>query len=137
MRHTKLGRKKDNRTQLVKNLAASLIVYERITTTSAKAKLVQGYVERIISQAKKMDKLNSYKMALQKLGKKKPAQKVIDIIISNFKDTQSGFTRIINIGPRKGDAAPMVIIELTKKTAIPKTNKVDKKEKAKPAKKKE
>ncbi len=116
MRQTKLGRKKSNRDLLVKNLASSLVVYERITTTEAKAKLVQGYVERIITNAKKLDNVNAIRMAIKSLGQKKPALKVVEVLKDTYKDTQSGYTRIIKVGPRKGDAAPMAIIELTKKT---------------------
>lgn len=117
MKTFKLGRKKAHRTLLIRNLATSLVVHERIVTTASKAKFVQSYIERIISRTKKENDLNGYKTALTMLGgAEKPAKKVIEILKKNFANTQSGFTRIIKTVNRKGDNAPMAIIELTKKT---------------------
>jgi len=117
MKTLKLGRKKAHRTSLVRNLAVSLILHERITTTQSKAKLVQGYVERIINRVKKESDLNGYRVALSMLGgAQKPAKKVVEVMKKNFSATRSGFTRIIKTINRQGDNAPMVIIELTQKT---------------------
>ena len=75
MKTLKLGRKKAHRTSLVRNLAVSLILHERITTTQSKAKLVQRYVERIINRVKKENDLNGYRVALSMLGgAQKPAK---------------------------------------------------------------
>lgn len=131
MKQFKLGRKKSNRTLLARNLAASLVVHERITTTQAKAKFIQGYVERLITRVKKADNVNGLRIALEMLGGQKPAHKVTEVLKKNYKDLGSGYTRIIKIGNRKGDNAKMVIIELTKKTDVPVTPKKSKVDEAK------
>lgn len=135
MKTLKLGRKKAHRTSLVRNLAVSLILHERITTTQSKAKLVQRYVERIINRVKKENDLNGYRVALSMLGgAQKPAKKVVEVMKKNFSATRSGFTRIIKTIDRQGDNAPMVIIELTQKTEdlLKKaTDKIDEKKKTK------
>ncbi len=116
MKSFKLSRPKDHRTGLVKNLATSLIVYERIITTLPKAKLVQSYTERLINRVKKTDAVNGYRLALAMLQTEKAAQKMLDIIKSRFASTDGGFTRIIKLSPRHGDNALRTIIELTIKT---------------------
>lgn len=116
MRLRKISRKKGNRELLVKNLTTSLIIYERITTTHAKAKLAQVYIEKIISRIKKLDNVAGLRLAMEKLGNMNSAKKLIEVLKHNFKNKTSGFTRIVRVGPRKGDAADMVIIELTVKT---------------------
>ena len=142
MNHPKLGRKKGHRNQLIKNLAGSRIIYERITTTAAKAKAVKGYVEHIIASAQKADDVNGLRMAIAALGQKKPAQKVVEVFkklygtprsdTSGTRDIPSevppttgrrrdkgqsgGYLRIIKLGERRGDNAPIVIIEFTRKS---------------------
>ena len=116
MKQKKLGRKKGHRNQLIKNLAVSLIIYERITTTAAKAKAVKGYVEHIISSAQKADDVNGLRMAIAALGQKKPAQKVIEVYKKTYKGQSGGYLRIIKLGERRGDNAPIVIIEFTRKS---------------------
>lgn len=126
MKQFKLGRKKSNRTLLIRNLAASLVVHERITTTQAKAKFVQSYVERLITRVKKADNVNGLRIAIEMLGGQKPAHKVTEVLKNNYKDTASGYTRIVKVANRKGDNAKMAIIELTKKTEVPATPKKEK-----------
>lgn len=125
MRTYKLSRPKDHRTGLVKNLATSLIVYEKIVTTLPKAKLAQSYVERLISNVKKTDKVNGYRLALAALQTEKAAQKTTDIIKSRFASTDGGFTRIIKLSPRHGDNALKVMLELTIKTELPAVTRKD------------
>lgn len=116
MKVYKLGRKKANRDQLVKNLVSSLLMYERIITTKSKARLTQKNTEHIIANILKLDDVNGLKYALRVLGQKsKPAKKLIEVIKGQYKNSHGGYTRIINIGNRKGDNADMVILELTKK----------------------
>lgn len=115
MKSYKLGRKKDNRDHLVKNLTTSLLAYERIVTTLQKAKLTQRNAERIISTILKKDDLNGFKYALSELGQKKVAKKLIEVIKKQYANSGGGYTRILKIGNRKGDNAKMVILELTKK----------------------
>jgi len=116
MKRFKLSRPKDHRQSLVKNLATSLIVYERILTTEAKAKSAQRYTEKLLHRVKNLDEVNGYRLALSSLHDPKAARKMIEVLKDRFAKTQSGTTRIIKIGPRKGDNAPVVILEMTIKT---------------------
>ncbi len=122
----KLGRKKGNRKLLVKNLAASLIINEKITTTYAKAKTLQPYIERIITDAKNKDSVGALRIIFAKTGQLKPSKKVIEVVKKLVEKEKGGYTRIIRIDNRKGDNAPMAIIELVHKTEeIVKPKKVD------------
>ena len=116
MKRFKLSRPKDHRTSLVKNLVTSLIVYERVQTTPAKAKLAQRYIEKLLQRIKNLDAVNGYRLALASLHDQKAALKMVEVVKDRFAVTRGGATRIIKIGPRKGDNAPVVILELTIKT---------------------
>jgi len=120
MKTYKLGRKKANRDQLVSNLTASLLMYERIVTTKPKARLTQRNVEHIISHILKLSDTDGLRYGLQVLGQKtKAAKKLVEVIKGQYKSSHGGYTRIINIGNRKGDNAEMVILELTRKMDLP------------------
>ena len=117
MRHLvkgrKLNRTSSHRIALKRNLAISLIEHKRIKTTLPKAKEVQGFVERLITYAKK-DNLSSYRLITQKLPGalgKKTASILIHDIAPNYKDRNGGYTRIIKLDNRKNDNAQMSIIE--------------------------
>ena len=117
MRHLvkgrKLNRTSSHRIALKRNLAISLIEHKRIKTTLPKAKEVQGFVERLITYAKK-DNLSSYRLITQKLPGalgKKTANTLIHDIAPNYKDRSGGYTRIIKLDNRKNDNAQMSIIE--------------------------
>lgn len=122
MRHRvagkKLGRKKDHRTALRRNLIKQLIEHERITTTRAKAQAVRGQTERLITLAKEGNKageargVHTRRMAAARLGNAQAVQKLFDDIAPRYEDRLGGYTRIIKLGPRQGDAAEMVILEL-------------------------
>ena len=116
MKRFKLSRPKDHRQSLVKNLATSLIVYERIQTTEAKAKSAQRYTEKLLQRVKNLDEVNGYRLALGSLHDQKAARKMIEVLKDRFAKTKGGATRIIKIGLRKGDKAPVVILEMTIKT---------------------
>ena len=116
MKRFKLSRPKDHRQSLVKNLATSLIVYERIQTTEAKAKSAQRYTEKLLQRVKNLDEVNGYRLALGSLHDQKAARKMIEVLKDRFAKTRGGATRIIKIGLRKGDKAPVVILEMTIKT---------------------
>ena len=116
MRHrvktTRLNRNKAHLNAMLRNLATSVILYEQVKTTEAKAKLVKPLVEELISKAKKqslpmaMRSLNSY------LTDKNATKKVVRELSERYKDRSSGFTRLTSLGFRAGDAAPMTQIEL-------------------------
>jgi large subunit ribosomal protein L17 len=122
MRHRvaghKLGREKDERTALRRNLVKQLFEHERIETTRAKAEAVRGQAERLITLAKRGNEAGEAKMvharrlAAARLADAEAVKKLFDDIAPRFEDRNGGYTRIIKLGPRQGDAAEMVILEL-------------------------
>jgi len=122
MRHQKagkkLGRKKDQRTALRRVLIAQLIEHERIETTQAKALAVRGQTERLITLAKRGIKEGDAKMvharrlAASRLSSPKTVTKLFDDIAPRYAERLGGYTRIVKLGPRLGDNAEMVLIEL-------------------------
>jgi large subunit ribosomal protein L17 len=115
MRHRKSGRKlgrfKEHREALIRNLMISLIEHRKIQTTIAKAKEVQPEIERLLSLARQ-DTPHTRRMALSRLANKKAMRQLFEFAPEQYADRASGFTRITKLGPRQGDAAMMVVIEL-------------------------
>ena len=115
MRHAKKGRKlgtdASHTKAMLRGLAAALLANERIKTTETRAKEVRTLVDRIITWGKRGD-VHSRRLALAELGDQALVKKVFDDIAPRYKEREGGYTRILKLGPRKGDAAPMVIIEL-------------------------
>ena len=115
MRHQiygrKLGRSSDQRKALFKSLTTELFKHERIETTEAKAKAVRGQAEKLISLARKGD-LASRRLVYAALTSKDVAKKLVDEIAPDYKGRNGGYTRMYKLGPRKGDAASMVLLEL-------------------------
>jgi len=113
MRHgntnRKFGRETNQRAALLKSLARSLVLRGRIQTTEAKAKEIRPLVEKMITRGKK-DTLVSRRMLVAALGDAAAAQKMITTA-QTYQERQGGYLRITKMGPRKGDAAPMAIIE--------------------------
>lgn len=107
-----LNRKKDERKALLKTLASSFIMKEKIKTTEAKAKEMAGLVEKQITKAKS-GSLHSRRMLISALSAQ-AAKKLMDDLGVRYKERQGGYTRIIKLGPRKIDGARMAIIELVK-----------------------
>lgn len=108
----KLGRKLGPRLALYKNLTVSVLRYERVRTTEAKAKEVQGRVEKMITLAKKGDLTARRAVIAQFPNEPLVVNKLFDEIAPKYADRTSGYTRIVKIGQRPGDAAEMVQIEL-------------------------
>jgi large subunit ribosomal protein L17 len=108
----KLGRKMGPRLALYKNLTVSVLRYERVRTTEAKAKEVQGRIEKAISLAKRGDLSARRAVVSQFPNEPLVVSKLFDEIAPKYADRTSGYTRIVKIGPRAGDAAEMVQIEL-------------------------
>jgi large subunit ribosomal protein L17 len=115
MRHAKKGRKlgtdASHTNAMLRSLAAALLANERIKTTETRAKEVRPLVDRIIGWGKRGD-VHSRRLALAELGDVALVKKVFDDIAPRYKEREGGYTRILKLGPRKGDAAPMVIMEL-------------------------
>ena len=113
MRHrnkkTTLDRKTGPRKALVKGLIASLIIYEKIKTTEAKAKAIKPKIEKLITIGKESD-LTARRRLLKELPTKSTVAKVLDVLGPRYKERPGGYTRIVKIGTRKGDGAEMVQI---------------------------
>ena len=108
----KLSRKQGPRLALYKNLAVSVLRYERVRTTEAKAKEIRGQVERLITIAKVGD-LNARRRVISEFPNEPLVMnKLFDEIAPKYADRTSGYTRIIRIGQRQGDAAEIVQLEL-------------------------
>ena len=115
MRHNKkfnhLGRTADHRAALLSNLACSLIEHKRITTTLAKAKALKKYVEPLITKAKN-DTTNSRRVVFSYLQNKYAVTELFKTVAPKVGDRPGGYTRIIKVGSRQGDAADVCFIEL-------------------------
>ena len=114
MRHNKkgrkLGRKTAHRKALMSNLASALITNKRIKTTDAKAKELRKYIEPLITFAKKGD-LHSRRQVLKKIRHKSIVRELFDNIGPTFSNRNGGYTRIIKLGFRDNDCAPISMIE--------------------------
>ena len=108
----KLGRSQGHRTALYRNLTVSILRYERVKTTEAKAKQIQGRVERMITIAKRGDLSARRKVVSEFPNEPLVVTKLFDEIAPKYADRTSGFTRIVRLGQRRGDAAEIVQIEL-------------------------
>ena len=115
MRHNKkfnhLGRTASHRSAMLANMAISLIMHKRITTTVAKAKALKKYVEPLITRSKD-DTTNSRRVVFSYLQNKYAVTELFKVIAPAVADRPGGYTRIIKLGVRQGDAAPVAFIEL-------------------------
>ena len=107
----KLGRTSSHRKALFRNMVTSLFEHEQIRTTDAKAKELRGVAERMITLGKK-GTLHARRQALETIRSKDVTSKVFDELAERYRERPGGYTRVIKIGQRAGDAAPMSIIEL-------------------------
>ncbi|KTE21376.1 50S ribosomal protein L17 [Sphingopyxis sp. H050] len=114
MRHKSGGRKLQrtsaHRTALFRNMSASLIKHEQITTTVAKAKELRPYIEKLVTLAKRGGLANR-RLANSRLMDDTQLVKLFDVLAERYKDRNGGYTRIIKAGIRASDAAPIAIIE--------------------------
>lgn len=134
MRHQvkgkKLGRTSSHRKALRMNLTMALLTHERIQTTEAKAQFVRGHVEKMITLAKrglaKADEtgrsevaLHARRIAASRLNNdRKAVQKLFDVLAPRYADRPGGYTRVYKLGPRKGDNAEMVLLELVDRSEV-------------------
>ena len=119
MRHRvkgrKLGRKKSHKKQMLRNMVVSLFQHESIRTTEAKAKEARRLAEKLLSWGKRGD-LHSRRLALRYLASAEVVKRVFDDIAPRFAGRDGGYTRIVKLEVRRGDAAPVVLLELTEKS---------------------
>ncbi len=117
MRHKikgrKFGRERDHRVLMLKNLVSSLVEHGRINTTEAKAKEIRSMAERVITYGKK-GTVHHRRLTYKILKNRDLVKKVFDELAPTFIDRNGGYTRVLKNGYRKGDYAPMAIIEFVK-----------------------
>lgn len=133
MRHgkhkPKLGRKSEHKHAMLANMACSLIEHKRITTTLAKAKALKPIAEKLITMGKKGD-IHNRRLASAELGQDSAVKTLFSELATRFKNRQGGYTRILKLGYRTSDAAPMALIEWVEEEIAPRK----KSAKSKPAK---
>ena len=140
MRHRKdgfkLGRLTQHRWAMFRNLLVGLFRHERIETTEAKAKAVRGLADHVVTLAKR-ENLHARRQVLSLVPDREVVGRIFDTIAARFSERQGGYTRIIKTGVRRGDAAPMVLLELVDRVEAPADGdkKGEKKEKAPKAEK--
>jgi len=116
MRHhnakRKFGRSKTQKRALMNSLALNLIVRGKIRTTLPKAKELRPYVEKLVTHAKKNNNLASKRLVIERLGgHPREVKKLFEKIAPTYADRTGGYTRILKLGVRKSDSAPMAVIE--------------------------
>ena len=115
MRHNKkfnhLGRTASHRGSMLSNMASSLILHKRITTTLAKAKALKKFVEPLITRSKVGD-TNNRRVFFRYLQNKEAVKELFNVVAEKVGDRPGGYTRVIKLGTRQGDAAPIAFIEL-------------------------
>ncbi|MGH8792884.1 MAG: 50S ribosomal protein L17 [Stackebrandtia sp.] len=112
----RLGGSPAHQKLMLANLATSLFKHGRITTTEAKARRLRPYAERLVTFAKRGD-LSARRRAIAKMTEKDVTHYLFDEIAPRYRNRDGGYTRIVKIGPRKGDNAAMAVIELVEELA--------------------
>jgi large subunit ribosomal protein L17 len=106
----RFGGSPSHQRKILANLAASLIVEEQVTTTVSKAKALRPYVEKMVTKARRGD-LHSRRLILRKIEDTDVVTKLFDDVAPRYADRDGGYTRIIKLGPRRGDGAELAMIE--------------------------
>src|SRR5271154_5972339 len=133
-KHTrKLGRTSSHRDAMLANLVASLIIHKRVKPTLAKAKAARPLAEQLVTLGKG-GTLPDRRLAVAKIGQKDAVGKLFKEIAPGFKDRKGGYTRIVKLGPRQSDSAPVAFLEwvdyVVEVEAAPEKEKADKADKA-------
>ena len=114
MRHRKAGRKfgrnSAQRQALLRQLAISMILHERLTTTEAKAKSLRPVVEKLVTMSRE-DTEHHRRLVLARLGDENATRKLCEVVGPRYDGQPGGYTRILKVGVRRGDAAPISLIE--------------------------
>lgn len=113
----RLGSNPSHQALMLSNLALSLFEHERVKTTEAKAKMLRPYAERLITKAKKGD-VHNRRQVLSTIEDRAVVHKLFADIAPRFADRNGGYTRILKLGPRNGDGAPMALIELVESATV-------------------
>lgn len=124
MRHLKTGRKLNrtaaHRKALMRNLVKALLLREQVQTTDAKAKELRRWADRIVTLGKR-NSVHARRLAFAYLGSRRLVQRLFDEVAPRFQSRSGGYTRVLKIGPRRGDAAPISLVEFTERGAGPLT----------------
>ena len=107
----RLGGSPQHQRKILANMTAQLVVHGRVTTTHAKARTVRPYAEKIITKARRGD-LHARRLVLAKIGDNDVVTKLFEEVGPRYADRPGGYTRITKLGPRRGDASEMAVIEL-------------------------
>ena len=130
MRHNvgyrKLGRTKEHRRALLRNLATDLFRHERLTTTLPKARELRPFAEKLITLARR-DDLHARRQVVRQISDRVVVKKLFDTLGPRFASRPGGYTRALKLGPRPGDGADMAIVELVGSEPVFKKQKEDKK----------
>ena len=125
MRATKLSRSASHRRSLVKNLSTSVVLYEKVQTTPAKARAIQSHAERLITTAKRWQaapsagaKLALYRSLLAETSDRLAAKKLIEVLAARFGERHGGYTRRVRLARRLGDGAEQVVVTLMADTTV-------------------
>lgn len=133
--HRKLGRTTSHRLAMLRNLATALLDKERIRTTLMKAKELRPYAEKLITLAKRDEnRLHARRLAARQVRDPQVLRKLFDTLGARYSSRPGGYTRILRLGPRRGDGAEMAIVELLGSEYQPAKEEKDKKGKAAPVK---
>ncbi|MBR1396701.1 MAG: 50S ribosomal protein L17 [Selenomonadaceae bacterium] len=111
MSYRRLSRNSGARKAMIKSLLAAFFTHERIETTEARAKELRKFAEKMITLAKRGD-LHARRQAIAQIADVGVVHKLFEEISDKYKERNSGYTRIVKLSPRRGDGAPMVLIEL-------------------------
>jgi len=121
MRHRvegrKFGRETDARRLMIRNLVKAMVDHGQITTTLAKAKELRSYVDRVVTYGK-ANTVHARRLAYSVLGDRTLVKKLFDEIAPAFQGRNGGYTRVIKAGFRKGDSAPLAIIQFVEEAAV-------------------
>ena len=116
MRHNKknlkMNMQRDERKALLRNLATSIILYEKVETTAGRARQVRSVVEGLITDSKDESVMNAIRKISEVILDKNASKKLIEVLKERYKTREGGYTRILKTGYRKGDGAPTVSIQL-------------------------
>jgi len=120
MRHLRDGRKLNrtaaHRKALMRNLVKALLLHEQIRTTDAKAKELRRWADRIVTLGKR-NTPHTRRLAFAYLGSEKLVQRLFENVAPRFQSRAGGYTRVLKIGTRRGDAAPISLVEFTERNS--------------------
>ncbi len=126
-----MNMQRDHRVALLRSLATSVILFEKVKTTVGRAKQVRPIVEDLITKAKTKDARNAIRQISKIVWDENASRKLLEVLKDRFKNREGGYTRMVKLGFRAGDAAEVVSLQLLGEDEAPKAKRATKKETAK------